>query len=476
MMFWRAKSTKSSDAAPGGDAKADAAQAPPPVSAESTAAASETSSTNVVSLVPQRLSDRLADVTTQPGAIATRSPKNLDGVEVPEVLRAAISQAKPGGHILVLANAEPGARRATIELAEIRAETLEAPPDWIYVPDADRPGRLDPIALPHGEGARFVGDATAELEKSAAMFDRLIAADDHRLSLELLDEEFRRRSDAAIDAVRRRAEQQNIAVIKSLSGYVLSPIHEGRAVRPEVFRALPEKLQRDVEAKISSLEQELQNAVAASPESEMEADDKHAALTRKVAQRAVKPNLAVLKKMYAHTSGVSAVTDRLEQIFIERAVLWLRNPASRTSVASIFGRSLGALIAEGAGGAPVVVSRCASVEELMGEIGRDVFGAPAIRAGELMRANGGILIVEAWRLVAMPSVWAALSAALDSRTLQPRTASGLVVTAEPAPLSLTLILIADSVSWKKLEAVDPGAAHHFAKIANVSQASDARAR
>ena len=475
MMFWRGKSAKPGDGATGAATTGGSVPEIKIAAAESDDAGAGDASTNVVSLVPQRLADRLADVSPISKAI-----RDVTAIDAPEVLRTAIGQSKPGKHILVLASAEPAAYRAVVQLAEIRAETLEAPPDWIYVPDAERPGRLDPIALPHGEGARFVGDANAALEKSAAMFDRLIAADDHRLGLELLDEEFRRRSDAAIEAVRRRAEAQNIAVIKSLSGYVLAPIHDGRAVRPEVFRSLPERLQRDVEAKITALETELQSVVAASPESEMEADDKHAALIRQVAQRAVKPNLAVLKKIYAHTSGVAGVTERLEQIFIERAVLWVRNPASRTSVSSIFGRSLGALIAEGAGGAPVVVSRGSSAEELTGEIGRDVFGAPAIRAGELMRANGGILIVEAWRFVAMPHLWAVLSAALDSKTLQPRPASGLVVSAEPAPLSLTLIVIADPLTWKKLEAIDPGAAHHFAKVAHVAgasaEASDGRGR
>ncbi len=466
-MFWRAKPSKSGE-------PTDLTSAPATASKASAAQSTADAATNVVSIVQQRLSDRLADAS--PSSAAPKISKDIDSVAAPEVLRSAIRQIKPGGHILVLGGSGPETRQTVTQLAEIRAETLEAPPDWIYVPDVERPGRLDPIALPHGEAVRFVGDANAALEKSAAMFDRLVAADDHRLSLELLDEECRRRSDAAIDALRRRAEAQNIAVIKSLSGYVLAPIHEGRAVRPEVFRSLPEGLKRDVEAKITVLEQELHNVVSASPESEMEADDKHAALIRDVARRAVKPNLAALKKMYAHTNGVGGVTERLEQVFVERAALWVRNPASRTSVASIFGRSLGALIAEGAGGAPVVVSSSASIEELTGEIGRDAFGAPAIRTGELMRANGGILIVEAWRLVAMPHLWVVLSAALNTRTRQPRPASGIVDTAEPAPLTLTLIVVADAASWKKLETIDPGAAHYFARVARVGEGSDGKAR
>lgn len=490
-MFWRAKSSKSTDSsstpddakvASVGEPEAVISDTSPTVessaddskvrasdtSSSSAASTSATGGTNVVTLVSTRLTDRLADVAPESSALVSTSASETLGADALELLRIAIAQAKSGAHSLILAPPGPATRSAVRQLAETRAETLEAPPDWIYVPDWDRPGRLMPVALPHGEGARFVGDANAALEKSAAMFDRLVASDDHRLSVELLDEEFRQRGDKTIDGLRRRAEAQNIAVIKSLNGYVLAPMHEGKAVRPEVFRSLPEGLQRDVESKITALEAELQSLVSMLPEAEMEADDKHAALIRQVALRAVKPNLAVLKKMYAKAAGVAAVADRLEQGFLQRAAALVRNPVGGATVATLFTRSLGVLIAEGASGAPVVVSRSIAPEDFSGEIGRDVFGSPAIRAGDLMRANGGILIVEAWRLVALPQTWAALSAALEARLLQPKAAPGLAVTADPVPLSLTLILIADAVSYKKLEAIDPGLAQHFSRVTDVA--------
>ena len=172
-MFWRAKPSKSGEAT-------DAADAPASASKASAAQSAADATTNVVSIVQQRLSDRLADAS--PSSAAPKISKDIDSVAAPEVLRSAIRQIKPGGHILVLGGSGPETRQTVTQLAEIRAETLEAPPDWIYVPDVERPGRLDPIALPHGEAVRFVGDANAALEKSAAMFDRLVAADDHRLS------------------------------------------------------------------------------------------------------------------------------------------------------------------------------------------------------------------------------------------------------------------------------------------------------
>ena len=85
----------------------------------------------------------------------------------------------------------------------------------------------------------------------------MIASDDYRLAIEVIDEEFRHRADKSLDDLKRRAEAQNIALLKTSEGFVLAPMHEGKVVRSEVFRSLPDGLQRDVEAKIAMLEGEL---------------------------------------------------------------------------------------------------------------------------------------------------------------------------------------------------------------------------
>ena len=102
----------------------------------------------------------------------------------------------------------------------------------------------------------------------------------------------RYRGEKAVEHVRRRAEAQNIAVVKSLDGYVLAPMHEGRVVRSDVFRALPEALKRNVEAKITALEEELQSIVATLPDVEFEASEKYGALIRQTAtsRRSAEPH------------------------------------------------------------------------------------------------------------------------------------------------------------------------------------------
>ena len=48
----------------------------------------------------------------------------------------------------------------------------------------------------------------------------------------------------------------------------------------------------------------------------------------------------------------------------------------------------------------------------------------------------------------------------------PEQTPGLSVTAAPLPLSIKVVLIADTASWAKLEAIDPGISQHFSNVVN----------
>ena len=116
------------------------------------------------------------------------------------------------------------------------------------------------------------------------------------------------------------------------------------------------------------------------------------------------------------------------------------------------------------GGAPVVLARSAGARDLAGEIGRGLSGTITVRPGHLARANGGFLIIDAWRLAAEPQGWAVLSAALETGLLQPVSAPGLAVTADPLPLHIKLILIAENESLAKLKAIDPRTEQYFGAV------------
>ena len=478
MVFWRNRSAKKAET-PGVGIEERVSESPARTEAASVPSPEASSSqTNVVALVTTRLADRLAGVASAAGQIEVQDTQKIKPPQVPTEpapiipvrqphvfgqkravakIRAALS-AKPGEHVVVLG--EPGTGR--LELAQdLAAGTMrKAADDWIYVIERHAPTRAKALAIPSGKAAELVRDLRAAVDKANIAFERHLKSDEHRISLDLLEEEIRYLGDKAVDEVRRRAESQNIAVVKSLDGYVLAPMHEGRVVRSDVFRALPESLKRNVEAKITTLEGELQSIVATLPDVEFEASEKYEALVRQTALRAIRPSLMALKRSYAQDLSIVAAIDAIEEAFV----------ASSASAGGGLSAAMPLDFAadDSTESRKVVTVRHVSPVDLLGEIGRDALGRPAHVPGQLARAGSGFVIIEAWRLVADPSAWPALSAVLASGEIKPISGPGISIKADPVPFAATIILIADDQSWSKLEAIEPGIAKHFPHVAKLN--------
>jgi predicted ATP-dependent protease len=504
MLFWRAKNAKPAAEDAAAAAKSDAVEltaeaasaasnvladlAKTPDEAAMDAEASETAS-KIVTLVPSRLSERLAQARTKAPApeavvaaqsvtqvidIQANTPGDAGGKSVIgreralAALRTVMSDTDAASHVLVIGPAGAGRRAAALSIARELAKSRPEPVDWVYASTSRSPGILEAYPVPAGTGERFVRDINDALAKSSAMLARLQASDSHQMTLAVLEEEHRQRGEGGIEHLRQRAEAQNIALVKTTEGFVLAPMHEGRVVRADVFRALPEALQRDVEAKVTALESDLQALLGALPANDVAIDDRHLALSQQTAERAVKPNLAVARKLFSSDASVAELFDAIELDWMRRATDIVRRGGAGAMLA---GQSLQAITAETSGGAPVVLAHSVSPRDISGEIGHDMTGAIAVRPGHLAKANGGYLIIDAWRLVAEPQGWAALSAALETGLLQPLTSSGVAVTAEPVSLQIKLILIAERRSLARLKAIDPRIERYFGAVVSLGEAA-----
>lgn len=517
MLFWRAKSAKQATDDKAADGPADKASElsseaqddtavtfvpadevvadnPPPSNLAQlfeTATPKNGVNANVVTLTParppdrqaerqpERLSERLAEAGAKRD-VAERVPAAMpvtlradsvieagDAIPAPgqtlalDALRAGLADGRNGAHVLVLGPVGTGRRSAAISLAKDIAQARAAPRDWVYAATGRTADQLQAYNVESGTAARFVRDVEDALSKSTAMLSRLIASDTHQMSLAVLEEEHRQRSDGPLDHLKRRAEAQNIALVKTSEGFVLAPMHEGRVVKADVFRALPEALQRDVESKVTVLESELQALLGALPGNDVATDDRHLALCQQTAERAVKPNLAVARKLFNGDAAVAAAFDAIEADWTRRATELVRRSSDGVALTV---PALQAIASSVEAGAPVVVARAVGIADLIGEIGRDASGAIAVRPGHVARANGGFLIIDAWRLAADPQAWAALSAVLETATLQPLSGPGIAVTADPMPVDIKLVLIAEQDSLAKLKAIDPRVSQYFGAV------------
>ena len=434
---------------------------------------------NVITLQPVKLTERIAAAAFKTVSALKTADDQSDELLAPlesgplpgqeeacAVLARALSAPAQNSNVLVLGPSGTGRRTAALrEIAAIQA-LCNRPNDWIYVASASGP-RLKAYALPHGQGAFFLHEIRGAIARAKANHERLTAGDDHRLGLEIIDEEFRHRAGKTLEHLKRRAEGQNIALVKTPEGFVLAPMHEGKVVRSDVFRSLPEALQRDVEAKIAGLEGELKSLIDQQPSEDAALAERISAFNRDAAARAVRPQFNSVRVAF---NDAGDVIDTIESGLVSAAAMggfmggYRANghPGGARLALRDGVEVIAAQLAEDfSQPAPLVIAHEVSAQALVGEIGIDGAGRLSLMPGHLMRANGGFLIVEAWRLAAEPAAWLALSAALETQSVKPQTAAGLSADADALPLALKVVLIADQASLNKLEAIDPGLQRHF---------------
>ena len=86
----------------------------------------------------------------------------------------------------------------------------------------------------------------------------------------VIDEQFRSGQEEALEALNTKAQGQNIAILRTPTGFTMAPMHEGKVVKPEVFNALPESMRKDVETKIEALQKELASILERMPKADKE--------------------------------------------------------------------------------------------------------------------------------------------------------------------------------------------------------------
>ena len=108
----------------------------------------------------------------------------------------------------------------------------------------------------------------AALDELRNVLPARFEGEDYQARRRAIDEQFRSGNEEALEALSKKAQGQNIALLRTPTGFAMAPMHEGKVVKPEVFNALPEAMRREVETKIEALQKELgadPRAPAASP-------------------------------------------------------------------------------------------------------------------------------------------------------------------------------------------------------------------
>jgi lon-related putative ATP-dependent protease len=393
-----------------------------------------------------------------------------------DALAFGIAIDAPGFNVFILGDEGTGRRTSAIDLLRRRAREEPGPDDWCYINDFEDPRRPRALRLPAGLGRQLAADLDAMTTSLASELPRVIGSNEYQSQRKALLDRLGAVRKELFQHAEAEAEKRGLAVVQGPQIILLAPKIDGQILSDEDLAKLPAEERRHFEEARDEVQELFEEALRQFAEAAAKTQE----ALQELNQRTTEATLALLlREIRVRFSGIPAVLAYLDAAQRDLAAVINKISAMaeidaellpRTLASEEFQRrySVNALVTHDGDGAPVVEEPNPTFANLLGRIEHRVLQGvlttdfTMIRAGSLLRANGGYLLVDALEVLRRPLAWEALKRALKEGQLkieEPGAELGIISTVsldpEPIPLKLKIVLLGSPILYYLLSALDP---------------------
>lgn len=343
-----------------------------------------------------------------------------------EALRFALTVDHPQFNCFVAGPTGTGKSTLVPRMARAAAADLPRPPDLVYVYHFEKPDRPRALLLPAGRGRIFVQAMKRLVETLQRDIPTALSTRDFRSRQQALYEGAVDQRRVHLELLEERARAIGIAVEDSAEALQLVPLREdGVRMTPEEFEALEESDRKAIEERERTLRDDILEYLDHAQRIQRATDEQLSEHDRKTVLRVVQPAMERVRRKVGAHDGVKAwlaamqedVLDNLDRFVPDEdgspmdRMLQPETAPERYEVHLVVDNHETV-------GAPVLVERNPTYSNLIGKVERRMrlgvleTNHTLLRAGSLVRASGGFLIVNARDLVLSPYAWPALKRAL----------------------------------------------------------------
>lgn len=395
-----------------------------------------------------------------------------------DAVRFGTSVRHPGYNIFVLGPQGSGKHTAVATVLSDRCRRASAPCDWAYVNNFKDPQHPRALRLEPGSALRLRDGMKQLIDDLRTAIPAVFESEEYRKRRQAIDAEFGAVQEKALDALREKAAARGIALVNTPQGMTFAAVKDNELVSPQAFQALPQEQQEQIIAAISDLQKDLGDLMFRLPKVERARRDKIRTLNRELAKITVEGVIDDLDEIFATHKEAHDFLEEVESDLVENVHSFLPNPQGEGDGTEAPGRvaaspyrryEVNVLVSnDPQKGAPLVEEVFPSLSNLAGRIehvaqmGALVTDFKLIRPGALHKANGGILMLDARRILTQPYAWEALKRMLragEIRIEHPFDGSSLITTQtlEPAPIPLDvkIVMFGDRELYYLLAENDP---------------------
>ena len=384
-----------------------------------------------------------------------------------------LGMQSPGYNIFVTGYEGTGKTTIVEDIVRKTAAGLEPACDWCMVNNFKDEFRPRAISLPSGQALRFAKQMENFIEIMKARLPREFEDKNYQDQQASLKEQFEKKQARLFEDLGKLAEEKNLKINRTPSGYQTIPLADGKPMQPEEYKQLPEEKKKEFEENVklisSEIEKTLREAAKINHALQKEVDQ----LMQKVALFVVKERLDFVRDDYADCNDVLDYLDEVQAHLVENVIHFLvgteekespdKKPMRDTqSVYNVY--RVNVLVNRTAkGGAPVVYEPNPNYHNVIGQIEKRAFMGmlttdfTKVQAGSLLEANGGFLIMEIEPVLLNPGVWEALKRALQNKQLfieDPHVSAGMATASlrpQPIPLEVKVILLGSYQTFEMLQ-------------------------
>lgn len=371
------------------------------------------------------------------------------------------------------------------------------PSDWVYVNNFRQPHKPVAIEMKPGEGPRFAAMMVEVVDELRVGLPALFDSEEYLSRRRIIDLSFESDQEDAIDNLVDLALTKDIQIVRTASGFTMLPLEKGEIVEPDEFAAKPLSERRIVEAKIKDLERQLSDIMERLPQQQKERAEKLQTLNVDMAQKAVKASISTVRHSFGGIQAVSDYLDDLETDLVRHVGLFTGEEIANVLVKGYasseddprFRRYMVNALVTSAGwprgetGAPVIkemnptLSQLVGAVETLSELGTVNTDFTMIKAGALHQANGGVLLLDAQKLLQNAHAWEGLKRALLAKCIRIESPADdgdvsrpISLQPQSIPLNVKVVLLGDRELYHKLKEHDP----EFSQLFKIQAEFDAQ--
>jgi len=339
-----------------------------------------------------------------------------------EALEFGLSMKSPGFNLYVSGPVGTGKATLVRQMVKRLAQAAPAPADWCYANNFQDPSRPVSLSFPAGQGCAFKRDMATFIESLRRDIPAAFESKKYLDAKAKLRDETEAKKKTLFQELTKLSLTRGFGFDETPAGFGLVPLKDGHPMTDEAMEAMTEPEQQDLNDRRLTLEGEIRefHVRLHSLDKEMENQRRH--LDHQVVTNVLEGRYETMRRTYQDLQSVCAYLERVQDNIVHHYKDFLPHEGPTLPIPGLelrrpdMTRYLVNLIVENdpTDGAPVIDESHPTYTNLIGKIERRAHMGvmytdfTEIRAGAMLQANGGYLIVNALDMLHQPFSWDAL--------------------------------------------------------------------